>query len=50
MHVDRKIKTYFSWGLEIYYLLLRHNHIYVTYKVIALYYTAYQQLIIRSIY
>ena len=23
----------FSWDLEIYYLLLRHNNIYVTYKI-----------------
>ncbi len=48
MHVDRKIKTYFSWGLEIYYLLLRHNHIYVTYKVISSYYTIYQYSNIHS--
>ena len=25
----------FSWDLEIYYLLLRHNYIYITYKVIS---------------
>ena len=25
----------FSWDLEIYYLLLRHNNIYVTYKIIS---------------
>ncbi|EEF88615.1 hypothetical protein BACCELL_03764 [Bacteroides cellulosilyticus DSM 14838] len=27
-------KISFSWDLEIYYLLLRHNNIYITYKVI----------------
>lgn len=34
MHVNKQIKIYFSWDLEIYYLLLRYNNIYVTYKVI----------------
>lgn len=34
MHVNKQIK-YISLGiLEIYYLLLRHNNIYVTYKEI----------------